>query len=278
MGSVWDIYAERAYARGITKRETQRVREERYLTENMPDNLSHKSVIIYDAEHSYNIEQYDVENSHNEIEGVECRDVVIIDSDNLDEKFMYAKPGEDFSHGGLVYWEGNYWLIAERDANTEVYVRAKLLQCNHLLKWVGDDHKIYKQWCVFEDGTKYLTGEYEDRNFVITRGDSRVALSIGRNAITVRLGRENRFLIDDDDSPLKLAYLLTKPLKLGGSFMGHGILKFVLQEVVTTDYDNQELGIADYYRHFPKPGNDPAYEVNFDPDSRSDENGRQVWL
>ena len=48
------------------------------------------------------------------------------------------------------------------------------------------------------------------------------------------------------------AYLLTKPLKVGKTYNGHGIYSFVLQEVVSTDNDNFELGIANYYLHFPK--------------------------
>lgn len=97
-----------------------------------------------------------------------------------------------------------------------------------------------------------LTGEYEDRNFVVTRGDSRISMTIARNEQTVKFDREMRFLIDDPDSGLKLAYLLTKPLKLGGTYNNEGVFKFVLQEVTSTDDDCQEFGIADYYKHFPR--------------------------
>ena len=38
---------------------------------------------------------------------------------------------------------------------------------------------------------------------------------------------------------------------------GKGVYKFVLQEVNTTDDDNEELGIADYWKHFlHKPDKD----------------------
>ena len=63
-------------------------------------------------------------------------------------------PGEDIEHGGLIRWADNYWLVTERDANNNVYARAKMIQCNYLLKWVSDDDKIYEQWCIVEDGTK----------------------------------------------------------------------------------------------------------------------------
>lgn len=118
-----------------------------------------------------------------------------------------------------------------------------------------------------------LTGEYEDRNFVVTRGDSRIAMTIARNEHTVKFDRECRFLIDDTESDHKLAYLLTKPLKLGATFNNKGVFKFVLQEVTATDDDNHELGIADYYKHFPKTtvvdGNEPT---------EPDDTGKKVWL
>lgn len=65
--------------------------------------------------------------------------------------------------GNIIYWDGNYWIVEERDANTTIYTKAKLRQCNHLLKWVDPESKqIIEQWCYIEDGTKYLTGELED--------------------------------------------------------------------------------------------------------------------
>ena len=127
-----------------------------------------------------------------------------------------------------------------------------------------------KNWCD-NITTKYLTGELEDRNFILTRGDSRIAITMARNQYSVKLDRQNRFLIDDLDSNHMIAYALTKPLKFSGVYNGEGVFKFVLQEVATTDDDNQELGIADYYKHFPKPSN-----VEIPPDGGG--SGRRQWL
>ena len=114
-----------------------------------------------------------------------------------------------------------------------------------------------------------LTGELEDRSFAVTRGDSRIAMTITRNRYTVNFDRESRFLIDDPDTKHKLSYLLTKPLKLGAAYNGKGVYKFVLQEVTATEYDNHELGIADYYKDTTI---NPAAE-------RIDEKtGKRVWL
>lgn len=122
-----------------------------------------------------------------------------------------------------------------------------------------------------------MTGELEDRNFIVTRGDSRIAMTIAKNELTQEFDRECRFLIDDPDSPHKLAYALTKPLKLGGVFNGDGCYKFVLQEVTATADDNHELGIADYYKYYPKEVNteDEQHPVVTEEQTTK---GKKVWL
>ena len=199
--SVWDLYESRINTRGVTRRGTQLLREKRFLSTKLPNSLSYHTVAIDSVE----------------------QNVAIIDTDNLDTKFIYSIPGEDIRHGGLVEWNDYYWLITERDANNEVYTRAKMVQCNYLLRWIDSNADIHEQWCIIEDGTKYLTGELEDKDYIITRGDSRISMTIAKNEYTAAMNRTNRFLIDDPASPHMLAYSLTKPLKLGGWFNDNGV-------------------------------------------------------
>ena len=266
--SGWDSYAERMRVRGETRRDTALQREQRLLRNKLQHSLSYHHALVDDEE----------------------REVAIINSDNLDIKMICSLPGEDIRHGAYVDWMDQMWLVIEKDYNTEVYTRAKMQQCNYLLKWVDAEHVIHEQWCVVEDGTKYLTGEYEDRNFIITRGDSRIAITIARNSDTAKLGRLDRFLVDDPESGHMLAYALTKPLKFAATYGKtaeelNGVLKFVLQEVNTTDDDNEELGIADYYRHFthdteadgkPEIAQETA-PITLDP-LEERQNGRGNWL
>lgn len=223
----WDSYQDRIATIGTTRRGTALQREQGYLSKRIRDSLSYQVV---------------------DIDGVE-QEVALIDSDNLDIKFAYSLPGETIRHGSLISWENNHWLVIELDAHREVYTRAKLQQCNHLLKWMLEDGTVHEQWCYVEDGTKYLTGEMEDRYFVVTRGDSRIAVTIAKNEYSVKLDRTSRFLIDDPDSPIKLSYQLTKPLKMNNVFENVGVFKFVLSEVNSTIYDDMENGIADYYKY-----------------------------
>lgn len=106
------------------------------------------------------------------------------------------------------------------------------------------------------------------------RGDSRISITIARDEYTVKLDRESRFLVDDYESGVVLAYRLTKPFKLSGVFNNKGIYRFVLSECTTEDTDNIELHIPDYYKYFPRD-TDPQ---PVPPGSSSMDTGRKVWL
>lgn len=146
--SVWDVYEDRINARGATKRDTQLKREIRTINSRLPDSLSYQQVTIHEMEYGYNL------TSEEMMSHAITQNVAVINSDNLNEKTIISLPGEDIVHGSLVRWMDNYWLVTERDANTTVYTRAKMIQCNHLLRWVSDKDKICEQWCIIEDGTK----------------------------------------------------------------------------------------------------------------------------
>lgn len=127
-----------------------------------------------------------------------------------------------------------------------------------------------------------LTGEYGDREFIMIRGDSRLTLILPRDKETLRLNRGSRFLIDDEGSPNVLAYRLTKPFKLGGSFAGNGVLSFVLTECNTEDTDNLELHIANYYDYFPKSAEPevepPIMEGHITQERPGDSAAKKVWM
>ena len=147
--SVWDTYRTRIEACGDTKRKAAVRRELHSLETNLRDSLSYHRV---------------------NIDGT-YQDVAIINSDNLNEKQMMSFPGDDIRCGSLVEWAENYWLVTEKDANNEIYTRTKLLQCNHLLKWIDDEGVIREQWWVIEDGTKL-------RELVSVQGNLYVKISI----------------------------------------------------------------------------------------------------
>ena len=96
-----------------------------------------------------------------------------------------------------------------------------------------------------------MTGTYQDRLFIVVNGDTRIAMTIGRNEHTAKFDRQTRILVDDPMSDTKMAFKLTKPLKVGNRYNEEGCYKFVLSEANTTDFDNFDLMIPDYYKYFP---------------------------
>lgn len=261
---VWDTYRNRIENKGATQRDAALKNEIRMINRKAPNALSYHTVRVFDQFHEFNIRSREM------FEGSILQNVTIIDSDNLNEKTICTMPGETIEAGDLIEWKNNYWIVTDKDANVTLYTKAKLLQCNYLLRWVTEDKKIVEQWCMVEDGTKYMPGYYEDRDFIVKRGDSRIAITIPKNEFTCKLGRNNRFLVDDPDAPEPLAFQLTKPMKAGNYYNDHGIYKFVLQEVTGTIDDNRELMIADYFKYFPRE--------NFSNSDGVVPNKREVWL
>lgn len=119
-----------------------------------------------------------------------------------------------------------------------------------------------------------MTGELEDRHFIVTRGDARIAITIARNEHTKLFNRKSRFLVDDSGTDGLLSYDLSKPLKAGHTYNDKGVYQFVLSESNYTEFDNMELGIADYYMYFPK---DAGSESSGD-DAPNNESGKKVWF
>ena len=255
----WSMYEQKHLSRGGSRREQEATRLRRNLLMKTDDTLSYQEIVI---------------------DGV-SQNVAIINTDNLDTKKIIAMPGEQVTHGSLVEWMKNIWLVTEKDANNEIYDLGVMQQCNYLLRWVDADSKqVMERWCVIEDGTKYLTGEYGDRDFIVTRGDSRIAMTITKDKYSLKFDRNSRFIIDDYGSPSPLAYRLTKPYKLGGRYSENGVLRFVLTECNTEDDDNLELHIADYYTHFPRT--DESGSVILQPEviapGTTKEDGKKVWI
>lgn len=250
-------YRERMKALGLTKRETALQRELRNIETKLPNNLSYTKVTI---------------------NGIP-QNVAVINTGKLNEKTIISMPNTDLANGGLVYWMDNYWLIIERDANQTVYTKGLMKQCNYLLKWIDTDKNIHEQWCIIENSTQWNDGETSGSGKIMALGDTRIGMTIARNADTLKFNRDSRFLIDDPDVEKKLAYRLTNRFRygsVGSVYNNEGIFNFTLGEEQSTKYDNHILGIADYFKYFPKDADEEAEDNS--SSSNESNTGRGGWL
>lgn len=180
-----------------------------------------------------------------EIDGEE-RQCAIISSRHDTMKKIITMPGEHLTNGTYVKWADEIWLITSVDPQSEVYQTGSMTQCNYLLKWVNNKGEVISRWVIALDGTKYLTGEYDQNT--MTLGDSRLQLTMPRDDETVLVNRGARFLIDDPDADQPMAYELTKVNRSGSVYGGHGVFVHMLSEDNRQDeHDNYELMIANYW-------------------------------
>lgn len=176
--------------------------------------------------------------------------VAILDTTEFNVKKIFSMPGQELPHGAVIEWADYNWLVTQTDARSEYVNEGRIQQCNYKLKWINKDGIIVSRWCIVEDGTKYLIGE--KANQLMTIGDARIAVTIGKDSETNYLKRGMRFLIDDLDSEEVLAYEITKPNKLFNVYGGKGVFRFILNESNVTPYDNIEARVADYYNWEPE--------------------------
>lgn len=131
----WNTYNTRNALRGETSRDRAKYSLMNRLTNQIPSTLSYHNV---------------------DIDGEE-RNIVVLNSDNLNQKTLCSLPGEDIRHGAYVDWMDHKWIVTERDANSEIYTKCIMVQCNYLLRWINDNGEIIERWSVVEDGTRLST-------------------------------------------------------------------------------------------------------------------------
>lgn len=246
---LWDVYRCRYGSYGSNRRDAALAKTRGYIANKAVDSLSYHTAYFGPE---FSIKQ----------------NVVIINTEELNKKQILSLPGETIENGSIFKWANHVWLVTETDANDEVYTRGTMQQCNYILNWIDDSGNKISKWCIVEDGTKYLIGERTMDMMSI--GDARFALTIGKDKDTQKLKRGMRFLIDDPDAEATSAFEITKPNRLFNIFDGKGVYRFILNEVNTTDNDSQEEQIADVYNRIEVPVIDPEENVT--------DRGKGVWL
>ena len=222
-------YKNRITARGGLPRESWLKNTQTWINTKLPASLSYFTVVIDGEE----------------------RQCAIISSRHPTSKQIIAMPGETLTAGTYVEWEDCKWLITEVDPQNEVYQSASMTQCNYLLKWINNNGELISRWVIALDGTKYLTGEYDQQ--VVTMGDARLQVTMPRDSETVLVNRGARFLIDDPEANQIMAFKLTKVNRSGSVYGGNGVYVHMMTEDVRQDgIDNYELMVANYYDRIGK--------------------------
>ena len=226
MPSMWDSYYHR-----VSTEEDAAAKRASYLARTR-ENIGSK-------------EKYSLSYKSVKVNG-EDRHLVIVSAEATDTKTFMCPPGETVRCGSLIDYADYKWLVTELDAESEVYQKGTIRQCNYILRWNNKKGEIIERDCIIDDGTKYLTGEQQRE--LMSYGDSRAQLIIAKDEETAQLHRGHRFLIDENGLEKPLAFVLTKPNRISMQYKGYGVYRHMLTEdQFNPKADNAELMIADYY-------------------------------
>lgn len=222
--TVREIYAQRLGFRNTTSRDRWLSNTQSWIRKKLPRSLSYHTATI-DGEQ---------------------RQCAILSTQDTHLKKICSMPGEYLTCGTYVHWMGEVWLITDLNAPNEVYQTATMRQCNYVLKWVNKNGKVIARDVYVADGTKYLTGEYEQQ--FMTAGDARMQVTMPRDSETVLIDRGRRFIIDDSDAGEAQVFEVTKVNRVGNVYNKHGVFIHMLCETPRNDKtDNYDLMVANYY-------------------------------
>jgi hypothetical protein len=150
-----------------------------------------------------------------------------------------------FNIGEVLEYEGDTWLVVEKDVPNGIYSRGDIQRCNYLLRWQNPEtFKIIERWCIAKD--PYSGGE--DKTSVVTTGSGKYKIKLPCDHETRLLKRDRRFLIDWSGGE-RVAYRIVRFDGITNTLSNNSdgfIVVNVDEDELRTGIDRVDLGIADY--------------------------------
>ncbi len=192
------------------------------------------------------------------------------DSQNQDYMRQILAPFGSLKLGMYVKFQNRIWLIVKYPGNNQIYEKGIMFKCNYPLRWYNSDtDRVIERWVYRQDSTRFSSGVTSGNEIAI--GNARDELIMPKDDETVKIHRDQRFIIDDYDSAQisdPLVFKVTKENKILGVDGDHSLFSFIIAEGSSFNpvIDNRELMIADYYNKVPKYELDivtlPNIEIN----------------
>jgi uncharacterized protein YjdB len=166
------------------------------------------------------------------------RNTGIENKEATEERSIMIGKEYNYKIGDYVeYLNDIYMTTTLVDKDNPFFNTSKMKRCNHLLKWVYKG-KLYQSPSIVTNATKYTTGI--EASGLIVEVDARYTIDIPYSEETKTIQLGCRFIINN------LAWEVTQI----DYTTSQGILNLTLaKSSKTSEYDNLELGIADYYLH-----------------------------
>ncbi|HFI0463186.1 TPA: hypothetical protein ACGO1T_000530 [Streptococcus suis] len=182
--------------------------------------------------------------------------------DLSDDKYVIARNGTDIKVGDYIIWSDTEWLAFTEEYKTiRTHQQLKVKHVNETIKWIRNGE-------IINDGKGY--GAYVQSQTLYTMGvatsntlhvvDSKMSLYIQNNKDTQELQMGERIIVGRRAYKLNFIDDVSRP----------GLISFLLDEDTLSEYDNIELGVADYGKYFGKSDIEKPTIENTDSDRDTD--------
>lgn len=153
-----------------------------------------------------------------------------------DEKYAITYNDTPLYVGTMISWLNKEWVTIDEENNSiQDHKTFKIRPCNHILKWIDKNGEIHEHVALVNNEQLYTTGVTENK--FIQWGNSKESILLPSNTETQTIYEDLRLIIN------RHCWKVT--------FINEdhkGLLKIMCeQDEFNKEYDNKELGIADYY-------------------------------
>lgn len=174
--------------------------------------------------------------------------------DLSDDKYVIAKNENPIRVGDYIRWRDSMWMIFTKETKTiPTHQQAKVKEVNELVRWIRNGKIINDGigwWAYVKSNTLYTMGVSETPYIHVP--DAKMMMFLQNNEDTKSLQMNERVFVGTNVYKIKFIDDVSR----------NGLISFLLdQDTINPNYDNVELGVADYYKYFGK-GIDFAHESN----------------
>ena len=158
--------------------------------------------------------------------------------DLSDDKYIVCPNSVKVSIGSYISWRDSIWMVFTEEFKTiPTHQQLKIKHANEEIKWLKEG-KIVSYNAYVQSQTLYTLGVKVDTHLASV--DSKMMMYMQNNDNTSSLKISDRIFVG------KKVYKVT----FMDAVSRQGLINYLLDEDTIGEYDNVELGVADYYKSY----------------------------
>jgi hypothetical protein len=197
-----------------------------------------KQVITSDFFNSPSYYQVQVNTSSNPNVSSNLDSWIVDDSKTKELKQIQLIPDQTLNFGDIITWNGEHWITTSVDYQGGIYFRGSIQKCPSSLKWLDSKGAIREAWFSLTTDIQRGLGIVDGKPMIMP--NERRYIILQKNAYTSEIVKLQRFIFDEDRC--------WRVASINSLFTN--LITMELEEIpLSTELDNVELRIANYYLH-----------------------------